>query len=101
MVKDALLLILAHPPGCNAVKQAEVILLLGLHSACALKGAERTMLIQDNGGWRRHSTRGPSLERCKERHNPTTILLEHALLAQGFMGVQKATFPTLLTTAKP
>jgi hypothetical protein len=28
--------------------------------------------------------------------NPTTILLEHALLAQGFMGVQKATFPCCL-----
>ena len=27
---------------------------------------------------------------------PTTTLLEHALLAQGFMGVQKATFPRCL-----
>ena len=27
---------------------------------------------------------------------PTTILLEHALRAQGFMGVQKASFPRCL-----
>src|SRR5438093_6709839 len=26
-------------------------------------------------------------------HNPTTSLLEHALLAQGFMGTSKAAFP--------
>ena len=31
-----------------------------------------------------------------ENNNPTATLLEHALLAQGFMGVQKATFPRCL-----
>ena len=31
-----------------------------------------------------------------ENFNPTATLEEHALLAQGFMGVQKATFPHCL-----
>ena len=43
--EDALLLILAHYPGRDAIKEAEVILLLGLRVARTLKGAERTMLI--------------------------------------------------------
>jgi hypothetical protein len=33
--------------------------------------------------------------------NPTATLLEHTLLAQGFMGVQKATFPRCLRPQNP
>ena len=46
--KNALFLILAHDPCCHAMEQTEVILLFSLGVAQALKGAERTMLIQDN-----------------------------------------------------
>src|SRR5919108_226570 len=64
--EDALLLILAYHPGCDAVQEAEVILLLGLRVARTLKGAERTMLIQNDGRGRRSGIRCPRLEGVKE-----------------------------------
>ena len=40
--------------------------------------------------------KGGSKRGTQSRPNPTATLLKHALLAQGFMGVQKASFPHCL-----
>jgi|RhiMethySRZTD1v2_1073278.scaffolds.fasta_scaffold35926_4 hypothetical protein len=64
--EDALLLILAHYPGRDAIKEAEVILLLGLRVARALKGAEQTMLIQNDGRGLRGNLRCRRVEGVKE-----------------------------------
>jgi hypothetical protein len=45
--EDTLLLVLSHDPCRDAVEQAEVVLLLSLGVTQSLKGAERTMFIQD------------------------------------------------------
>ena len=58
--EDALLLILSHHPGRDAIEQAKVVLLLGLRSARALKGAERTMLIQNKASITASATFGYS-----------------------------------------
>src|SRR5213593_3432015 len=65
--KNALLLILAHHPCCHAIEQTEVILLFRLGVTEALKGAERTMLIQHNGRWFGRVNRGPFIEGLKQR----------------------------------
>ena len=65
--KNALLLILAHRPRCHAIEQTEVILLFSLGVAQALKGAERTMLIQDKRRWLGASTVSPFVEGLKKR----------------------------------
>src|SRR6266853_5552096 len=65
--KNALLLILAHHPCCHAIEQTEVILLFRLGLAQALKGAERTMLIQDEGRWCRRVSRDPFVQGLKKR----------------------------------
>src|SRR6516165_10688387 len=64
--EDALLLILALHPGRDAVEQAEIIFLLGLRVAHALKRAERTMLIQNDGRGLRRGICGPCVEGVKE-----------------------------------
>ena len=66
--ENTIFLILSLHACCNAVEQAEVILLLGLRLAHALKGAERTMLIQNDGRGLRRGNRCPCSERFKERH---------------------------------
>jgi hypothetical protein len=64
--EDALLLILSHHPGRDPVKEAEVILLLGLRVARTLKGAERTMVIQNDGRRLRGGIRCPRVEGVPE-----------------------------------
>src|SRR5262249_39098359 len=66
--ENALVLILPLHPCRDTGEQAEVVLLLGLRSARALKGTERTMLIQHDGRGLRRGTHGPCLDRFKERH---------------------------------
>src|SRR6266850_3541630 len=66
--ENALFLILPLHSCRDSVEQAEVILLLGLRLARALKGAERTMLIQHDGRGLRRGNRCPRLEGFKERH---------------------------------
>src|SRR6266571_3579289 len=55
---------------------SRVILLLGLRLARALKGAERTMLIQNDGRGLRRGTRCPCLERFKERHEVSGTIFQ-------------------------
>src|SRR5712691_3140831 len=66
--ENALLFMLPHDSCCDSVEQAEVILLFGLGVARALKGAERTMLIQNDGRGLRRGNCCPCLEGFKERH---------------------------------
>src|SRR5919109_4361862 len=73
--ENTLLLILPLHAGCHAVEQAEVILLLGLRLARALKGAERTMLVQHNGRGRRRGLRCPCVDGGKERHELCNTLV--------------------------
>src|SRR5262249_18298705 len=49
--ENAFPLVLAHDSCCHAMEQTEVILLFRLGLTHALKGAERTMLIQDKRRW--------------------------------------------------
>jgi hypothetical protein len=51
----------------------------------------------------RHSLRRflPVFAGAPMSYNPTATLLEHTLLAQGFVGGAKGHFPSLLATAKP
>ena len=49
------------------MEQTEVILLFGLGVAQALKGAERTMLIQDKRRWCGRVNRDPFVEGLKKR----------------------------------
>src|SRR5439155_24182192 len=65
--ENPLSLILTHHPRCHAMEQAEVILLLRLGLTHALKGAEWTMLIQDNGRGLRRVHRDPFVEGLKKR----------------------------------
>jgi hypothetical protein len=74
--ENALFLILLLHACCNAVEQAEVILLLGLRLARALKGAERTMLIQHDGRGLRRGTSCPCVEGVKERHKVCGTLVQ-------------------------
>ena len=73
--ENALFLILPLHACCHAVEQAEVILLLGLRLARALKGAERTMLVQHNGRGRRRGLRCPCVDGGKERHEICNTLV--------------------------
>ena len=64
--ENPLCLILAHHPRCHAIEQTEIILLFSLGVTQTLKGAERTMFIQDNGRWFGRVSRGPFLEGFKK-----------------------------------
>src|SRR2546425_5162362 len=64
--ENALFLILPLYACRDAVEQGEVILLLSLCVARALKGAERTILVQHNGRGFRRGTRCPCLNGFKE-----------------------------------
>src|SRR5216683_7978893 len=74
--KNALLLILAHHPCCHAIEQTEIILLFRLGLAQALKGTERTMLIQDNGRWCRRVNRRPFMEGLKKRSEVFGMMIQ-------------------------
>src|SRR5262245_60516252 len=74
--ENALFLILPLHPRRNSGQQAKVTLLLSLSMARALKGAERTMLIQHDGGWLRRGNSCPCLKRFQEWHEVCGTLIQ-------------------------
>jgi hypothetical protein len=65
--ENAFPLILAHHPCRHPIEQTKVVLLLSLGVTQALKGAQRTVLIQDNGRWCGRVHRDPLMEGLKKR----------------------------------
>src|SRR6266436_5994762 len=65
--ENAFLFILPHDPCCNSIEQTEVILLFRLGVTQALKGAKRTVLIQDKRRWFGRVHRDPFMEGLKQR----------------------------------
>src|SRR6266487_7171382 len=74
--ENALLLILAHHPCCHAMEHTEVILLFRLGVTQALKGAERTMLIQYERRWCRRVHGGPFMEGLKKRSEVFGMMIQ-------------------------
>src|SRR4030095_2891160 len=58
--KNAFLRILSYGPRCDAIEQAQILLLLSLCVARALKGAKWTMFVQHNGRRIRRDSHCPS-----------------------------------------
>jgi hypothetical protein len=65
--ENPLSLILTHHPRCHAIEQTEIVFLFSLGLTQPLKGAERTMLIQDNGRGLGRVRRNPFVEGLKKR----------------------------------
>src|SRR5262245_5122429 len=65
--ENPLSLVLAHDPCCHPIEHTEVVLLFSLGLAQSLKGAQRTMLIQDQRRWFGRVRRDPFAEGLKKR----------------------------------
>src|SRR5262245_50490706 len=74
--ENAFLFILPHGSCCHAMEQTEVILLLGLGLTHALKGAKRTVLIQDERRWCRRVSRDPFMEGFKKPYKVFGMMVQ-------------------------